>query len=38
MLRPDNYASAGKMKELQGDEVRLKAELAAAYEQWENWS
>ena len=37
MLEPDNYASASRMKELQATEVRLKAELATAYEQWENW-
>ena len=37
MLDPANYASASKMKQLQGDEVRLKAELAGAYQQWENW-
>ncbi|MCK5941085.1 MAG: hypothetical protein KAI24_03870, partial [Planctomycetes bacterium] len=37
MLEPDNYASAQRMKELQGDETKLKAELAEAYEQWENW-
>jgi ATP-binding cassette subfamily F protein 3 len=37
MLLPDNYASAAKMKQLQADEVAKKAELADAYEQWENW-
>ena len=37
MLDPANYASAAKMKQLQGDEVRLKAEIAEAYTQWENW-
>ena len=37
MLDPANYASAVKMKQLQGDEVRLKAEIAEAYTQWENW-
>jgi ATP-binding cassette subfamily F protein 3 len=37
MLDPANYASASKMKELQGTEVRLKAAIAEAYEQWENW-
>jgi len=37
MLEPENYASAQKMKDLQGEEARLKAELAEAYEQWENW-
>ena len=37
MLDPANYASASKMKELQGNEVRLKAAIAEAYEQWENW-
>ena len=37
MLDPANYASASKMKELQGTEVRLKAEIAEAYTQWENW-
>jgi ATP-binding cassette subfamily F protein 3 len=37
MLDPANYASASKMKQLQGDEVALKAELATAYSQWENW-
>jgi len=37
MLEPENYASAQKMKGLQADEARLKLELAAAYEQWENW-
>jgi hypothetical protein len=29
--------SAAKMKQLQADEVAKKAELADAYEQWENW-
>ncbi|MFY9345292.1 MAG: ABC-F family ATP-binding cassette domain-containing protein [Planctomycetota bacterium] len=38
MLDPANYASASKMKDLQAREVALKAELAGAYEQWENWS
>jgi ATP-binding cassette subfamily F protein 3 len=38
MLDPANYASAAKMKALQGDEVRLKQELAEAYAQWENWA
>jgi hypothetical protein len=38
MLEPANYASALKMKELQATEMRLKAELASAYEQWENWA
>jgi ATP-binding cassette subfamily F protein 3 len=38
MLDPANYASALKMKELQAGEVRLKAELADAYTQWENWA
>ncbi len=38
MLDPANYASASRMKELQGDERRLQAELADAYAQWENWS
>jgi len=38
MLDPANYASASRMKELQAGEVRLQAELAVAYEQWENWS
>ena len=37
MLEPDNYASASRMKALQADEVAKKAELAEAYEQWENW-
>jgi ATP-binding cassette subfamily F protein 3 len=37
MLLPDNYASASKMKQLQADETAKKAELAEAYEQWENW-
>ena len=37
MLEPANYASASKMKELQGNEGRLKAEIATAYAQWENW-
>ncbi|HEX6813345.1 MAG TPA: ABC-F family ATP-binding cassette domain-containing protein [Planctomycetota bacterium] len=37
MLDPANYASVSKMKELQGSEARIEAELAAAYEQWENW-
>jgi ATP-binding cassette subfamily F protein 3 len=38
MLEPDNYASASRMKDLQGDERRLQAELADAYAQWENWA
>ncbi|MBL8725730.1 MAG: hypothetical protein JNK49_16930, partial [Planctomycetes bacterium] len=37
MLLPDNYGSVAKIKELQAREVALKGELAAAYEQWENW-
>ena len=37
MLEPENYASAQKMKGLQAEEARLKLELSAAYEQWENW-
>jgi ATP-binding cassette subfamily F protein 3 len=37
MLDPANYASASKSKELQATEARLEAELAEAYEQWENW-
>jgi hypothetical protein len=37
MLDPDNYASASKMKGLQAKEVLLKAELAQAYTEWENW-
>ncbi|MBL8749276.1 MAG: ABC-F family ATP-binding cassette domain-containing protein [Planctomycetes bacterium] len=37
MLDPANYASASKMKELQGTEAAKKAELADAYAQWENW-
>ena len=37
MLDPDNYASASKMKQLQAKEVQLKAELAEAYAEWENW-
>jgi ATP-binding cassette subfamily F protein 3 len=38
MLDPANYASTSRMKELQADEQRLQQELAAAYEQWENWA
>jgi ATP-binding cassette, subfamily F, member 3 len=38
MLDPANYASAAKMKALQGDEAKHKQELAEAYAQWENWS
>ncbi|MCR9247722.1 MAG: ABC-F family ATP-binding cassette domain-containing protein [bacterium] len=37
MLEPDNYASATKMKELQAQEAKKKAELAEAYDEWENW-
>ena len=37
MLDPANYSSASRMKDLQATEARLEAELAAAYEQWENW-
>jgi len=37
MLEPDNYASASRMRELQAQEVGLKAELAEAYGEWENW-
>ncbi|MCA8974704.1 MAG: hypothetical protein KDC98_08275, partial [Planctomycetes bacterium] len=37
MLEPDNYASATRMKELQATETQKQAELAEAYEQWENW-
>jgi ATP-binding cassette subfamily F protein 3 len=35
--RPGELRQRRKMKELQGTEVRLKAEIAEAYEQWENW-
>ena len=38
MLAPENYGSVSKIRELQGREAGLKAELAAAYEQWENWT
>ncbi len=37
MLEPDNYASATRMKELQGEEKRKKRELQEAYDSWENW-
>ena len=37
MMDPDNYASTEKMKALQQKEVDLKAQLAEAYAQWENW-
>ena len=37
MLSPDNYSSAQKMQDLQARETQLKQDLAAAYEQWENW-
>ena len=37
MLEPDNYASASRMKELQAQEVQLKADLGTAYAEWENW-
>lgn len=37
MLEPENYGSAQKMRDLQADEARLKREVAAAYDQWENW-
>ncbi len=37
MLEPGNYSSAGKMKELQAQEVQLKADLSTAYAEWENW-
>jgi hypothetical protein len=36
-MDPDNYASTAKMKALQQKEVDLKAQLAEAYAQWENW-
>ncbi len=38
MLQPENYGSGSRMKELQGEETRVKAELARAYQEWENWS
>ncbi len=37
MLLPENYGSVGKIKDLQQQEAKTKQELAAAYEQWENW-
>ncbi|MBM4062079.1 MAG: ABC-F family ATP-binding cassette domain-containing protein [Planctomycetes bacterium] len=37
MLLPENYGSVGRIRELQAQEARLQAELAAAYAQWENW-
>ncbi|MEO6593871.1 MAG: ABC-F family ATP-binding cassette domain-containing protein [Planctomycetota bacterium] len=37
MLEPENYGSVSKIKELKADEARLEAEIARAYEQWENW-
>lgn len=37
MLLPENYGSVVKIKELQAKETGLKVDLAAAYEQWENW-
>ena len=37
MLAPENYGSVSRIRDLQASETRLKAELVAAYEQWENW-
>jgi ATP-binding cassette, subfamily F, member 3 len=37
MLQADNYSSATRMRDLQGQELRLKEELQAAYLEWENW-
>ena len=37
MLLPENYGSVSKIKDLQQQEAKTKQELAAAYEQWENW-
>ncbi len=37
MLLPENYGSVSKIKELQAKETKVKQDLAAAYEQWENW-
>ncbi len=37
MMLPENYASVSKMKDLQAKETSLQAQLAEAYEQWENW-
>ena len=37
MLEPANYGSVSRIKELQGRETALQAQLAEAYAQWENW-
>jgi ATP-binding cassette subfamily F protein 3 len=37
MLEPANYGSVARIKELQASEALLKAQLAEAYHQWENW-
>jgi len=37
MLEAENYSSAARMKDLQDQEQRLKADLKEAYTQWENW-
>lgn len=37
MLLPENYGSVAKIRDLQQQEAKTKQELAAAYEQWENW-
>ena len=37
MLKPANYSNHENLQSLQGREVELATELAAAYEQWENW-
>ncbi|GAB4152376.1 MAG: ABC-F family ATP-binding cassette domain-containing protein [Planctomycetota bacterium] len=37
MMLPENYSSVAAARELQLEEERLKGELAAAYEEWENW-
>jgi ATP-binding cassette subfamily F protein 3 len=38
MLEPENYASNSRMQELSAREQDLKAAIAEAYDEWENWS
>ncbi|MCC6671609.1 MAG: ABC-F family ATP-binding cassette domain-containing protein [Planctomycetes bacterium] len=37
MLLPENYASHAAMRALQDEEARVQADLAEAYQRWENW-
>ncbi|MDA1223532.1 MAG: hypothetical protein O3B85_16060 [Planctomycetota bacterium] len=38
MTQEENYLDAARMRDLQEREAKLDADLAAAYERWENWN